>query len=119
MGAFSLLALAIPAGVTLPAAFLIDHGRFAALGAQVAKLDLVRRACPGGGFIFGVQVHFAVGGRSRGRGFVLGPQGLGDHALGPPLQVFVQDLGHAVGQGAHPVGAEAQRAPAADAQSWR
>src|SRR5688572_25689089 len=86
-------ALAEPAGVALAAAFFIDNRRFSTLGAQVA--DLHTR---------GAAVRAAAALRVDADGLAL--------AVG---QVFAQHLPHPVRQGAHAVGAEAQRAPAADA----
>ena len=91
------LAFAIAAGVALAAAFLVDDGGVAALGAQVA--DLLGGEAVGGRL--GVAVAIAVG---EG-GFVCG-SGVGE--------IGGQGLGDTVGQRADAVGAKAERAAAAD-----
>jgi hypothetical protein len=84
-------AFAIAADVALLAAFHIQEGRLAAVRAEVADGTVGQ----GQGHLF--AAHWLRVGR-------LGTQMLGD------------DLGHAVGQAAHPVGPKAQRPSAADAR---
>jgi len=110
---FALSALRIPAGVALTAAFLVDDGGDTAFGAEVADLLDSGRRVGGGGFgrrgevgdvVDQVLLHSA--GLIRGLA----------QADGALIQVFLEHLGDAIGQGAHAVGAKAQRATAADAQ---
>ena len=131
----------MPAGVTFTAAFFIDHGRLAALGAQVADLKegrllqdvnlalgVVITITPGvegvtpavKGVAITIPVTPAIQGyapifRERFRAGVGGVDDTLFEAFGALFDVIFQRLGHAVGQGAHAVGAKAQRASAADA----
>jgi hypothetical protein len=105
-------ALAVPARIALPAALFIDDRSLAALGTQVA--DAREQGQVRGGGLRGRDVNrsaIAVPRRDVARLFA----GEAGAALRPHVDVAVEDLRDAVGQRAHAVGAEAERAPATDA----